>query len=78
MIKRIFLYATMLLSLAACSDDEKYSVDPVIGSDGSITFTITVPDAEKVVSRVDRDGTSQENSVEKLTLLVLQNREVKQ
>lgn len=78
MIKRIFLYATMLLSLAACSDDEKYSVDPAIGSDGSITFTITVPDAEKVVSRVDRDGTTQENSVEKLTLLVLQNGTVKQ
>ncbi|MCM1093478.1 MAG: hypothetical protein NC421_05930 [Lachnospiraceae bacterium] len=78
MIKRIFLYATMLLSLAACSDDEKYSVDPVIGSDGSITFTITVPDAEKVVSRVNRDGTTNENRVEKLTLLVLQNGTVKQ
>lgn len=73
MIKRLFIYALIVLAFASCSDDEKYLVEPVIGTDGSITFTITLPEAEKVVSRIDRVGTTDENTVNKLTLLVFKD-----
>lgn len=67
-IKRLFTYMIAALALAACSDDEKYTVEPV-DDDGTITFTISIPEQEKVVSRAGED-TADERKINDLSVLI--------
>lgn len=71
MIKRLFTYMIAALALAACSDDEKYTVEPV-DDDGTITFTISIPEQEKVVSRAGED-TEGERKINDLSVLIYDN-----
>lgn len=72
MIKRLFTYMIAALALAACSDDEKYAVEPV-DDDGTITFTISIPEQEKVVSRAEKEDTSDERKINDLSVLIYDN-----
>lgn len=72
MIKRLFTYMIAALALAACSDDEKYTVEPV-DDDGTITFTISIPEQEKVVSRAEKEDTSDERKINDLSVLIYDN-----
>lgn len=60
------------LALAACSDDEKYTVEPV-DDDGTITFTISIPEPEKVVSRAEKEDTPDERKINDLSVLIYDN-----
>ena len=69
-IYKIFRYvAVVLLALtASCGDD----IDIPEGEgpeDGVLTFTITIPDAEKVVTRAGED-TSDEREIKDLSVLL--------
>ena len=70
MVKRLFIFLFSLLVLASCSDDEKYSVEPVDGDDGTITFTISIPEQEKVVSRAEKADTPDERKINDLSVLI--------
>ena len=71
-MKRFFTYIftifTILL-LAACSDDEKYTVEPM-GDDDTITFSISIPEPEKVVSRSEKPDVDTERAINDLSVLI--------
>lgn len=67
-IKRLITYTIACLALAACSDDEKYVVEPA-GDDSTITFSISIPDPEKVVSRAGED-TAFERKLNDLSVMI--------
>ena len=67
-IKRLITYTIACLALAACSDDEKYVVEPA-GDDSTITFSISIPDPEKVVSRAGED-TAFERELKDLSVMI--------
>jgi len=69
MIKRFFTYIFTILLLAACSDDEKYTVEPM-GDDDSITFSISIPEPEKVVSRSEKPDVDTERAINDLSVLI--------
>lgn len=69
MIKRFFTYIFTILLLAACSDDEKYTVEP-IGDDDTITFSISIPEPEKVVSRAEKPDEADERAINDLSVLI--------
>ncbi len=66
--KRLTYIFTILL-LAACSDDEKYTVEP-IGDDDTITFSISIPEPEKVVSRAEKPDEPDERAINDLSVLI--------
>lgn len=68
MVKRLITYTIACLALAACSDDEKYVVEPA-GDDSTITFSISIPDPEKVVSRAGED-TAFERELNNLSVMI--------
>ena len=68
MIKRL-LYIFTILLLAACSDDEKYTVEPM-GDDDTITFSISIPEPEKVVSRAEKPDEADERKINDLSVLI--------
>lgn len=68
MVKRLITYTIACLALAACSDDEKYVVEPA-GDDSTITFSISIPDPEKVVSRAGED-TPFERELKDLSVMI--------
>ena len=68
MIKRL-LYIFTILLLAACSDDEKYTVEPM-GDDDTITFSISIPEPEKVVSRSEKPDEDDERKINDLSVLI--------
>lgn len=68
MIKRL-LYIFTILLLAACSDDEKYTVEPM-GDDDTITFSISIPEPEKVVSRAEKPDEDDERKINDLSVLI--------
>lgn len=68
MVKRLITYTIACLALAACSDDEKYVVEPA-GDDSTITFSISIPDPEKVVSRAGED-TAFERDLKNLSVMI--------
>lgn len=55
--------------LAACSDDEKYTVEPM-GDDDTITFSISIPEPEKVVSRSEKPDEDDERKINDLSVLI--------
>ena len=55
--------------LAACSDDEKYTVEPM-GDDDTITFSISIPEPEKVVSRSEKEDEVDERKINDLSVLI--------
>lgn len=55
--------------LAACSDDEKYTVEPM-GDDDTITFSISIPEPEKVVSRAEKPDVDTERAINDLSVLI--------
>ena len=69
MIKRFFTYIFTILLLAACSDDEKYTVEPM-GDDDTITFSISIPEPEKVVSRSEKEDEADERKINDLSVLI--------
>ena len=69
MIKRFFTYIFTILLLAACSDDEKYTVEPM-GDDDTITFSISIPEPEKVVSRAEKPDVDTERAINDLSVLI--------
>ena len=69
MIKRFFTYIFTILLLAACSDDEKYTVEPM-GDDDTITFSISIPEPEKVVSRSEKEDEADERAINDLSVLI--------
>ena len=69
MIKRFFTYIFTILLLAACSDDEKYTVEPM-GDDDTITFSISIPEPEKVVSRAEKPDEADERAINDLSVLI--------
>ena len=69
MIKRFFTYIFTILLLAACSDDEKYTVEPM-GDDDTITFSISIPEPEKVVSRAEKPDEPDERAINDLSVLI--------
>ena len=68
-MKRFFTYIFTILLLAACSDDEKYTVEP-IGDDDTITFSISIPEPEKVVSRSEKPDEADERAINDLSVLI--------
>ena len=68
MVKRLITYTIACLALAACSDDEKYVVEPA-GDDSTITFSISIPDPEKVVSRAGEE-TDLERKLNNLSVMI--------
>ena len=68
-MKRFFTYIFTILLLAACSDDEKYTVEPV-GDDDTITFSISIPEPEKVVSRSEKPDAADERKINDLSVLI--------
>ncbi|MDE6273146.1 MAG: starch-binding protein [Muribaculaceae bacterium] len=71
MLKKLFIYMTLLLTLSACSVDD---LDAPCGldADGVLTVDLAVPEMETVVTRAD------EFKVSDITMLVLCNSEVKE
>ena len=69
-MKRL-IYIFSILLLAACSDDEKYTVEPM-GDDDTITFSISIPEPEKVVSRADetKEDEADERKINDLSVLI--------
>ncbi len=67
-MKRLIYIFTILL-LAACSDDEKYTVEPM-GDDDTITFSISIPEPEKVVSRAEKPDEADERAINDLSVLI--------
>ena len=65
---KYFLIFTILL-LAACSDDEKYTVEPM-GDDDTITFSISISEPEKVVSRAEKPDVDTERAINDLSVLI--------
>ena len=55
--------------LAACSDDEKYTVEPM-GDNDTITFSISIPEPEKVVSRSEKPDVDTERAINDLSVLI--------
>ena len=68
-MKRFFTYIFTILLLAACSDDEKYTVEPM-GDDDTITFSISIPEPEKVVSRAEKPDEPDERKINDLSVLI--------
>ena len=68
-MKRFFTYIFTILLLAACSDDEKYTVEPM-GDDDTITFSISIPEPEKVVSRAEKPDEADERAINDLSVLI--------
>ena len=68
-MKRFFTYIFTILLLAACSDDEKYTVEPM-GDDDTITFSISIPEPEKVVSRAEKPDVDTERAINDLSVLI--------
>ena len=68
-MKRFFTYIFTILLLAACSDDEKYTVEPM-GDDDTITFSISIPEPEKVVSRAEKPDAADERALNDLSVLI--------
>ena len=68
-MKRFFTYIFTILLLAACSDDEKYTVEPM-GDDDTITFSISIPEPEKVVSRAEKPDEADERKINDLSVLI--------
>lgn len=68
-MKRFFTYIFTILLLAACSDDEKYTVEPM-GDDDTITFSISIPEPEKVVSRSEKPDVDTERAINDLSVLI--------
>lgn len=68
-MKRFFTYIFTILLLAACSDDEKYTVEPM-GDDDTITFSISIPEPEKVVSRSEKEDEADERAINDLSVLI--------
>ena len=59
-----------LLALTGCSDDDKYSVDPLT-DDATITFSISIPEPQKVVSRAENDDVAvAERAINDLSVLI--------
>ena len=68
-MKRFFTYIFTILLLAACSDDEKYTIEPM-GDDDTITFSISIPEPEKVVSRSEKPDVDTECAINDLSVLI--------
>ena len=68
-MKRFYIYIFTILLLAACSDDEKYTVEPM-GDDDTITFSISIPEPEKVVSRSEKPDEADERKINDLSVLI--------
>lgn len=66
MIKKIFLYIALVMSLASCSDDFLDGFDIGQQDDGSFNISLRVPGMEHVSTRAISD----ENAVENLLMLV--------
>ncbi|MDE6255078.1 MAG: starch-binding protein [Muribaculaceae bacterium] len=71
MIKKLFIYMTLLLSLSACSVED-IEVPSGLSPDGELTLDIAVPDMETVGTRAD------ENSLSDVVMLVLSGSGVEQ
>lgn len=69
MMKRLLIYTIALLALTGCSDDDKYSVDPLT-DDATITFSISIPESQKVVSRAEKDDVDDERAINDLSVLI--------
>ena len=68
-ITKRLIYIFTILLLAACSDDEKYTVEPM-GDDDTITFSISIPEPEKVVSRSEKPDEDDERKINDLSVLI--------
>ncbi len=68
-ITKRLIYIFSILLLAACSDDEKYTVEPM-GDDDTITFSISIPEPEKVVSRAEKPDVDTERAINDLSVLI--------
>ena len=68
-ITKRLIYIFSILLLAACSDDEKYTVEPM-GDDDTITFSISIPEPEKVVSRAEKPDEPDERKINDLSVLI--------
>ena len=68
-ITKRLIYIFTILLLAACSDDEKYTVEPM-GDDDTITFSISIPEPEKVVSRAEKPDVDTERAINDLSVLI--------
>ena len=68
-ITKRLIYIFTILLLAACSDDEKYTVEPM-GDDDTITFSISIPEPEKVVSRAEKPDEPDERKINDLSVLI--------
>ena len=68
-ITKRLIYIFSILLLAACSDDEKYTVEPM-GDDDTITFSISIPEPEKVVSRAEKPDEADERKINDLSVLI--------
>ena len=71
MIKKLFTYMTLLLSLSACSVED-IEAPSALPADGELTLNLAVPDMETVGTRAD------ENSISDVTMLVLSSKGVEQ
>lgn len=71
MIKKLFIYLTLLAGLSACSVEE-IQAPSGLGADGELTVTLSVPEMETVGTRSD------ENKIKDVTMLVLSNSGVEQ
>ena len=66
MIKRIFLYIAVMMSLAACSDDIMDWRSEELSADGKLTVSFSVPQMKRVATRAEIN----DQAVNKITMLV--------
>lgn len=66
MIKRIFLYMALMMSLAACSDDIFNSPTEELPSDGKLAITLNVPEMETAVTRSEPSDKLADSEVQML------------